>query len=1168
MNSGIISKHRKAILVVGMHRSGTSAVTRMMNMLGAELSGELLGSNASNELGHWESEEIIGLHDAMLKSAGSIWNDVFGIDPDWFRTEAAKGFRKSITAFLNERFSEAKIFAIKDPRLALFVPIWTEALSEFGLRPRCVIPYRNPLEVAASLASRAERFASAEFWPTGRGLLLWLRYVLAAERSTRGLRRTFVNFDSLLSDWEGEAARLADQLDVVWPSYDDLSTRAEVTRFLNQEHKHERVSDSEAVIARTSPWCWRVLRQLHACAHSPSAGARVFDEAAQTLESSSLLFKDYVSALVSEVEGLSRRNGEIFEMAASARTEILYLAEDAQRRAAEIEELAEAARAEATRCGLEAERLASIEAGAEAASTEARRVEIEALTRHIETSLSTPIAKLLSLPRVVSTRLRHARWRFRASSERTTAPPRNAGRARVVDFISAEIKARAADAERIGKVWEKARSERLAFEPSAEDVGRRASEAEAMAVAIRAEAVRFAELCTAVKPESQFASQAEFVLASRLAEEAEAVKAEASRRARDEARRAAQAEGMAVAIRQEAAEAEALRAAIRTVPYAGLTPPPGVGSQDEYARWVRLYDTVTEGDRTAIRAAAAGMTYRPRFSILMTVYNTPESLLRASVASVLAQLYPDWELWIVDDASSDSVIIDVLAELGRADGRVKWTRLAESGGVSRCANSALSMAKGEFTAFLAPEDVLAEQALYEIAAKLNQTPDADIIYSDEDRIDDTGTRHDPFFKTDWNSELLLCCNYLGQFCVYRTSVIEDADNLRVGFEASYDYDLLLRASRATVADRIRHIPAILYHRRGQPGRMAYAEALLERSLVAARVAIAEHLKALGESASVEAHDIIPFWHRVRRRLPADPPTVTVVVPTRDRPDLIRRCVDGLLRRTDYPSLDVLIVNHETTDADALALLQGFNSDARVSIIPYEGAFNYSAINNMAVEQARGEFVVLLNNDVDVIEPAWLTEMMSLAVLPDVGAVGAKLLYPDAHVQHAGVILGAAEIAGHYFHRLKRDQPGYQGRAVMPSVVSAVTAACLLVRKAIYDEVGGFDEINLPVVYNDVDFCLKLLRRGYRNIWTPYAELYHHESASRGTDTRPDQAERLGREKRHMIETWGPLLACDPFYNPNFSLTEANFTLAFPPRIKKSWVTPLCVEHDLVSVRTS
>ena len=183
MNASIILNQRKAILVVGMHRSGTSAVTRMMNMLGAELSGELLGSNASNELGHWESEEIIGLHDAMLKSAGSIWNDVFGIDPDWFRTEAAKGFRKSITAFLNECFSEAKIFVVKDPRLALFVPVWTEALSEFGLRPRCVLPYRNPLEVAASLASRAERFASAEFWPTGRGLLLWLRYVLAAERA-------------------------------------------------------------------------------------------------------------------------------------------------------------------------------------------------------------------------------------------------------------------------------------------------------------------------------------------------------------------------------------------------------------------------------------------------------------------------------------------------------------------------------------------------------------------------------------------------------------------------------------------------------------------------------------------------------------------------------------------------------------------------------------------------------------------------------------------------------------------------------------------------------------------------------------------------------------------------------------------------------------------------
>ena len=578
----------------------------------------------------------------------------------------------------------------------------------------------------------------------------------------------------------------------------------------------------------------------------------------------------------------------------------------------------------------------------------------------------------------------------------------------------------------------------------------------------------------------------------------------------------------------------------------------GLDPATQYERWVWLYDTLTEEDRSAIRFHVERFKRRPLISVVMPVYNTPPKLLQAAILSVRKQLYPDWELCIADDASTDPVVAKILNAQQKDDPRIKWVRRAQNGHISACTNSALDLATGDFVAFMDHDDLLPERALYEVAAQLDRNADLDLIFSDEDQIDNSGRRHTPTFKGAWNPELMLSYNQINHLSVYRRSVIERIGGLRVGFEGSQDYDLALRAMRVVDAKRIQHIPAVLYHWRRDADDPAFSEAFLERCIQSARRSLAEYLSETGQHGVVSAHPTIAMWHRVKRDLPEPPPRVSIIVPTRDKPELIGRCIDGLLHRTDYGAMEILIVDNETVDAEALALLDGFKADSRVRVLPYHAPFNYSAMNNFAARQARGDYLLLLNNDVDVIEPHWLAEMMALVVLDEVGAVGAKLLYPDGRVQHAGVILGPGGVAGHYFDRADRDEPGYAGRALVPQQVSAVTAACLLVRKALFEEVGGLDEVNLPVSFNDVDLCLRIGRKGYRNIWTPYAELFHHESASRGSDARPEHAARVAREVAYMFSTWSDLLPNDPFYNPNLSLLYADFTLACPPRRARSW----------------
>jgi GT2 family glycosyltransferase len=574
---------------------------------------------------------------------------------------------------------------------------------------------------------------------------------------------------------------------------------------------------------------------------------------------------------------------------------------------------------------------------------------------------------------------------------------------------------------------------------------------------------------------------------------------------------------------------------------------------DPYERWVKTFDTLSDSDREAIREDIVGLRYKPLISVIMPVYETPEWALTAAIDSVRNQLYPHWELCIADDASMAPHIAGTLRRAAKDDSRIRWIRREKNGHISAASNSALSLASGEFVALMDHDDLLSQHALYEVAVALNKSPSLDIIYSDEDQIDASGRRQMPYFKTDWNIDLLLGHNMISHLGVYRRALLESVGGFREGFEGSQDYDVALRCADATVPDRICHIPTILYHRRRSHGPASFSEGELQECSQAALRAISEHLDRCNELGEAKPHPVLPHWSRVIRPIPTPAPLVSLIVPTRDRADLLGMCVNGLLDHTDYPAIELLIVDHASERPETFELFDELKSDPRVRILPYSGPFNYSAMNNMAVAQARGSIVGLVNNDIDVINSSWLSEMVALAILDDVGAVGAKLLFPDGRVQHAGVVLGVGGAANYFNHLAKRSDVGYFGRNVLTSSVSAVTAACLIVRKSVFDEVGGLNEADLAVAFNDIDFCLKVMKKGYRNVWTPHAELYHHESASRGAEDTPEKTERFQREIDYMWKTWGPELAHDPFYNDNFSLDLGGcFQLAFPPRRQKPW----------------
>jgi GT2 family glycosyltransferase len=577
----------------------------------------------------------------------------------------------------------------------------------------------------------------------------------------------------------------------------------------------------------------------------------------------------------------------------------------------------------------------------------------------------------------------------------------------------------------------------------------------------------------------------------------------------------------------------------------------------DYGQWIEKYDKLADADRAEIKRQAESLSYQPLISVVMPTFNTPEEWLRLAIESVRAQLYPNWELCIADDASSEPHVRRVLEEYRARDRRIKVVFRKARGHISAASNSALEIVEGDFTALLDHDDEVREHALYMVAAELNAHPDADLIYSDEDKIDEKGVCYGPYFKPDWNPTLLLAQNFVCHLAVFRTRTLREIGGFRLGYEGAQDWDLVMRVIERIPASHIRHIAHVLYHWRAVSGSTARGESQKKYALDAQRKTLEAHFERAGKK--VEVLPTAGMYWRIKYHLRGPLPKVTLIIPSRNGFELLYRCVESIYRKTSYRNFDLLIVDNGSDEPKALDYLLRLEKEGRARILRYDAPFNFSAINNFAVPHAEGEIVGLLNNDLEVIAPDWLDEMVSYAIQPEIGAVGAKLYFPDKTIQHAGVILGLGGlpgVAGHAYKGRPRGYPGKASRALLAQNMSAVTAACLLVRRKVFEEVGGMDEQNLPIAFNDIDFCLRIREKGYRNVFTPFAELYHYESSSRGYEDTPEKVNRFEKESDFMKQRWGEALLNDPAYNPNLALDRDTFTLAFPPRAAKPWLSEL------------
>lgn len=558
---------------------------------------------------------------------------------------------------------------------------------------------------------------------------------------------------------------------------------------------------------------------------------------------------------------------------------------------------------------------------------------------------------------------------------------------------------------------------------------------------------------------------------------------------------------------------------------------------DAYHRWIKKHETGKAGLR---KQRKIRFEKEPVFSIIVPVYRPDRKFFTGMLESVRNQTYPNWELCLADGGGEGFFMEDCVRGVFGADGRVKYKALSDNTGISGNTNEAMALASGDFIVLVDHDDLIRPDALFECARAINESEDADVLYTDEDKFDTgTGRRFDPHFKPDFNLYLLRSCNYITHLFVFSRELSRQVGGFNKECDGAQDYDMILRCVEK--ARHIRHIPKVLYHWRCHENSTAQNTDAKSYAYEAGVRALQGHYKRQGIEASVTNAEMAGYYRTVYEL--KETPLISIIIPNKDHRDDLENCLKSILGRQSYERYEILIAENNSEDAETFAYYKTIESEYDcVRVLYYDGAFNYSRINNFAAGYAKGEYLLLLNNDTEMIGTDCLRELVSVGLQPEVGAVGAKLLYGDEIVQHAGVIVGLAGVAGHAFLGERRDQVGYFARASIAQNYSAVTAACMLVRKSVYDEVGGFEE-ELSIAYNDVDFCLKIREKNYLIVYDPAAELYHYESKSRGTEDTPEKLARFEQEVSFMLNKWKKVYEDgDPNYNPNLTLKSQDFSL--------------------------
>ncbi|HTA64190.1 MAG TPA: glycosyltransferase [Xanthomonadaceae bacterium] len=1283
----------RCLLVLGMHRSGTSTVTRCLNLAGMDVGPHLLGPDGGNSKGYWEHADAVRINDALLASLGLIWWSLDPLPKAWLTSPGATTARAEIQALVLRDFAGVPLWGIKDPRMCRLAPLWIDVVGGMGIDVAAVFVARSPVEVARSL-HRAHGLSEEAC------VLSWLQHTAESERATRDLRRTMVSYDRVLGEPVDMLDGIGADLGISW-AVAPAKLGAALERFVD---KGLRTQKSASPDQDRLPLVGRMARACESLASGTCGGdwsqlSCLSDEAAELFD---VLAWRARGLLPDEAERAHRADRAEREQAHAT----LYRArrdEDFSEQNAIVRlvpfgrvqlsfELVEGSsgklRLDPTdRAGyyrfhaltvVDAEGLVLwnwAEAAGDVTLVGIERIDrmpgVDAFYRvgddpqmHLAwlgEILRRAHALTLDMERLDERRLAQEFDAWRVVSEQDERSLRE--EMRTLRDTAEERECHLREEIRAGRVASEEREFRLREEMRAAEAGRIASaEIQQQLAAIARTQLRQAEMTQALLRRGLWSrlrrrfARTKFRMYPRHDLELLDAAADRYRVTGDDPIIACESDNFPLAagwyfvtlhmeqhagltaqpclypdydsdvpcgpagesmlfVRPGRSVHHGLMRFVRPVKALRLDPaispceisvsqlvikrvgkvraawelfkawrrpletlgklrPPwrtirdrfltsglvggmvglfewyttGDPRVNSYDAWLARYDDASPAARQAATVRSGRWSYRPLISILLPTYNTDEQWLRRCVESVFAQSYPHWELCVADDASPKAHVMNVLNEYAAKDQRVRVERRGRNGHISANSNTALRMAEGEYIALLDHDDELHPLALHEVVAALQQHPQWKLIYSDEDKIDEQGRRSDPYMKPNWNYDLFLSQNCISHLGVYQRQLVLDVGGFREGFEGSQDWDLALRCIEKLKAEEIGHIPRVLYHWRAIPGSTAGGVGEKNYARAAGMRAVTEHLARIGADASVREHgDARLKGHlHVNYRLPVVQPTVSLIIPTRDGLHLLKRCIDSILALTDYDNYEIVIVDNQSSQSETLDYLRTVVADPRVRVLAYDRPFNYSALNNHAVRQTSSELVGLVNNDIEVISPGWLREMAGHAMRPEIGAVGAMLYYPNDTIQHAGVVLGLGGVAGHVHGSHPRGYVGQMGRAQLTQNLSAVTAACLLVRRSVFDEAGGLDE-SLSVAFNDVDFCLRIRRLGYRNLWTPLAELYHHESATRGYEDSPKKKARFAGEVERMQMTWGDELITDPAYNPNLTLTGTPFELAFPPR---------------------
>lgn len=556
----------------------------------------------------------------------------------------------------------------------------------------------------------------------------------------------------------------------------------------------------------------------------------------------------------------------------------------------------------------------------------------------------------------------------------------------------------------------------------------------------------------------------------------------------------------------------------------------------QYKQYLLSLNKLEESKNTKEKTAKV-FQYRPKVSIIIPVYNTNEKWLRLCIESVLNQVYDNWELCIIDGGSTKSHIRKVLKEYAKQDSRIRVNFLTENKGIAGNSNEALALASGEFIALLDHDDELASSALYEVVKLLNENPALDFIYTDEDKITIKGKRIDPHFKPDWSPDTLYSCNYITHFSVIRKNLVDIVGGFREGYDGAQDHDLFLRVTEIT--SKIVRIPEVLYHWRTIPQSAASSSNAKPYAYMAAKKAIKDSLNRRKIDAEVLDGPSTSFY-RVKYKILGNP-KVSIIIPTSDKVKVLQRCIQSVLNKTEYDNYEILVVTNQNKETQSFRYYEEIKSNSKVRITEYDGTFNYSKIINYAVPLLDSRYIIFLDSDTEIISREWITAMLEHVQRKEVGIAGALLYYPNDTIQHAGVIIGINGVAGHSHKYFPRNTFGYMNRVKIIQNLSAVTAACLMTKKNVFEEVGGFDE-NYSHTY-DLDFCLKVKEKGYLIVYTPYSELYHHKSLSRSYEDTLEKQARFKKEVEYFQRKWKDVLAKgDPYYNPNLTLDKEDFSI--------------------------